>query len=282
MNILIIVGLIYFLFYIYTILFGVKIPLQNVNFFSGGLGQGKTLLATIRAIKLYKSKLFNYYIDRYVFLSKKAVRPRIYATYPILLKDYKISNLFRKKKNKKSKVYCNVLLKEHLTGKIRLPEKVIVVMDEASVYFPSENKKADKEIIWNFKFFRHFTDGHLFLTDQSISEISKSVRNRVNKVYILSNFNKHFLTLFRSFGMSVHKMEYSEDIVNFNNINDLTEFRLLSFFGKKRYESRYMKKSYEPKVDEEIRSKFLSSYIFKDSFDKAKDEYLKKIKKLGE
>jgi len=76
---LIIIGII--IYFIWQMLFSVKLKLQTVNFYSGGLGSGKTLKATDTAIKLQRKA---WLLNKLTFGLVK--EREIYSNYPILIK----------------------------------------------------------------------------------------------------------------------------------------------------------------------------------------------------
>ncbi|MEM1974015.1 MAG: zonular occludens toxin domain-containing protein [Thermoplasmata archaeon] len=304
-----------------------KLQLQTVNFYSGGLGSGKTLMATKTAIKLRNRSKLGYYIlgikpyisfiilfsgielfimlvlksrllviftipvfialilivynKREIIKGKFQVR-EIYSTYPIFLgfkklkKEEKIElkqelkELLIDKKVNKSRIkelklilkkgrkeYSKKFTNSHLLGDYELPQKVIVVIDEASKYFPNEARKAPVELTESVRWFRHFTGGTIIMTDQSVGDINIAIRRRINVVYHFSSFRTLF---FKFFSLEVVRLNYLEDIVaNVNNISDLKFRRLFDAFGKKRYESRYMRKQYQPSeiFNEEYKDLFM-------------------------
>lgn len=244
--IIIVIG--FLVFVLWNVFFSVKLRLQTVNFYSGGLGSGKTLKATDTAIKLRnKSK-----IAHYLTFKKRPIR-EIYSNFPILLKGKK-KNLKRyykdleKGKEVEPKDYglefSKILTKEHILGIERLPERVIVVLDEASSVFPNQMRKSDENITYAFRWFRHFTDGTLILADQSIGDIDIAIRRRVNIVYNFSNFRK---IPFLCYWIDVNKINYMEDVItNIHDVNNFQSSRIFGFFGKRKFSSRYMKKFYNP------------------------------------
>src|SRR5690554_169935 len=244
--VIIIIGFI--IFVLWNVFFSVKLRLQTVNFYSGGLGSGKTLKATDTAIKLRnKSK-----IAHYLTFKKRPIR-EIYSNFPILLKGKK-KNLKRyykdlekgkevEPKNYKLK-FSKILTKEHILGIERLPERVIVVLDEASSVFPNQMRKSDESITYAFRWFRHFTDGTLILCDQSIGDIDIAIRRRVNIVYNFSGFRK---IPFLCYWIDVNRINYMEDVItNVNDVNNFENSRIFGFFGRRKFSSRYMKKFYNP------------------------------------
>lgn len=215
------------------------IRLQTITFFSGGLGSGKTFLATKLAIGLYKKSVFLHYLTFGLVKIRE-----VYSNYPILLKRGK---------------YSNVLHKGHLMGEYKLSERAIVVLDEASSVFPNQAKKSDVLLSYNIRWFRHFTNGNLIMTDQSIGSIDIEVRRRVNIVYNLHTFRKLF---FMFYMVSVEQISYMEDVSTFVNIKDVdspTKKHFGIFPFRKSYASRYMKKHYN--VSSTYENTFIDKYL---------------------
>jgi len=219
---------------ILSTMFSVKLRLQTVNFYSGGLGSGKTLTAVTTAVNLYRrSKLFS-------FLSFGLVKKReVYSNFPIILEF---------KRKKKEVVYSNILTKNHILGVDRLPEKVIVVLDETSTIFPNQPRKSDVDLTTAIRWFRHWTDGTMIMCDQSIGDIDITIRRRINVVYNLSSMRRYWFLRWWCYKIDVNRINYMEDVIT--NISDVDRFKvnnIFRWFGrKKRYESRYMRKSYNP------------------------------------
>lgn len=193
---------------------------QTINFFSGGLGSGKTFMITRMAVNSYRLSV----IIHYLTLKKRPIR-QVFSNYPIRLSKKK---------------WSQKLTKMHLLGQIRLPERCIVVLDEASTMFPNQNKKSDEIVTYSIRWFRHFTNGMILMADQSIGDIDIAVRRRVNKVYNLSTFRKFW----KFYTVEIEEISYTEDLTNYVQIRDIND-KFKKFRGvfplKKQYASRYAK-----------------------------------------
>ncbi len=214
-------------------IFSVQLKLQTVNFYSGGLGSGKTLTATTTAVNLYRrSKWLN------ILSFGKIKKREVYSNYPIILEF---------KKKKKEQVYSKILTKNHILGIEKLPEKVIVVLDEASTLFPNQARKSDVDLTTAIRWFRHWTNGTMILCDQSIGDIDITIRRRINVVYNLSSMRRYWFLKWWCYKIDVNRINYMEDVIT--NISDVDTFKvnnIFRWFGKRRYESRYMMKTYNP------------------------------------
>ena len=135
-----------------------------------------------------------------------------------------------------------------LLGKVRIEERAIVIIDEASLIFPNQNKRSDPVIVWNFKLAGHFYDPSIIMTTQSIGDLDVSVRRVINVVYNVSSFRKLFFFFYK---IDCDKINYMEDVItNVNDIKEENHMFLFGWLGPRRYESRYMKKYYKPEEDD--------------------------------
>lgn len=262
-------------------LFSYKLKLQTINFYSGGLGSGKTLRAVVTAIKLRRISVVNHALFCWNLgllpKFKEATKIRkIYSNFPILIKGkYKdvvrVNNEIKKlkeskDKNKDKKIakldayaknkfeFSIPLKKDHILGKTRVEEHSIVVLDEVQIMFPNQKNRSDPEVIWNLTFARHFHNSTIIMCSQSIGNVDIAIRRVINVVYNFSSFRKFLLFFYK---MDVNKINYMEDvIVNTNDVNEDDTLRIWGMFGKRRYNSRYMKDYYKPNDDKDNNFEF--------------------------
>lgn len=251
------------------LLFSYKLKLQTINFYSGGLGSGKTLKAVDTAIKLRRrsilaNKLFAWNLGKLPRFKDRFKIRKIYSNFPILLKGkYKdvirVNDKIKALKEQKGKekeidrlqkyakehfVFSIPLTKDHMIGKARVEEHSIIVLDEVQIMFPNQKNRSDPEVIWNMTFARHFHNSTIIMCSQSIGNVDVAIRRVVNVLYNLSSFKK---VLFFFYKIDVNKINYMEDVVvNTNDVNEDDCLKLFSIFGKRRYNSRYMKDYYKP------------------------------------
>lgn len=280
MLIILIIGIIYIF---YKLWLSVPFELQVINFFSGGLGSGKTLEATTLAINLRnRSKLKYYLLNKYYFITislltiilstisikyikikwlklacvsfiiimfvimiikNKIIRNKykirtIYSNYPILINE-----------KKKVKEWSKPLTREHWLGIKEMEENAIIIIDEVDRMFPSLAKKSDEELEKATQQIRHWLNPTVIMVSQSLGSVDIAIRRRINVVYNLSGHKKIFWKLYKE---DINKIVYMEDIItNINDINEIKPKRHFGFYGKKRYESRYMKEFYRPEKTKE-------------------------------
>lgn len=144
-------------------------------------------------------------------------------------------------------IYSNELLREHITGELRLKEHSIIATDEAGTFFPFQNKRSNPDLIWDLTYFRHYTDSTLLVACQSIGNVDISFRRVMNTLYSLSNYTN---LIFRFYKIDVQKIVYNEDanVVNTNDINKDNTLKIIKrHYKTPRYNSRYMRKFYKPK-----------------------------------
>ena len=263
---------------LYNCLFRIKLKLQTINFYSGGLGSGKTLQATKTAIKLRNRSILGYYligkhpinftvslfitltfiifgflkvnfaslflfginililiclIKKREILKRNYQIRRIYSNYPIMIKI-----------TKKKIYYSTPLTRNHLLGIDKVDEHSIIVLDEAQIMFPNQKNRSDPTVIWNLTFARHFHNSTIIMCSQSIGNMDVALRRVVNVVYNFSSFRR---LLFFFYKVDVDKINYMEDVIqNVNNVQEENHMFYFGMFGKRRYNSRYMKEYYNP------------------------------------
>lgn len=275
---------------LYNYFFKIKLKLQTINFYSGGLGSGKTLQATKTAIKLRNRSVFTHYligkspiifaISLFLVLNllNLAIFKGNFATFiflginililvliiskrKILKEKYKIRKIYSNypiliKKTRKKIIFSEPLKREHLLGIERVEEHSIIVVDEAQIMFPNQKNRSNPVVIWNFTFSRHFHNSTIIMCSQSIGNMDIALRRVVNVVYNFSSFRKILLFWYK---VDVDKINYMEDVIT--NINDVKEDNHMFYFGmfgKRRYNSRYMINYYNPN------DSIISNYKFTD------------------
>lgn len=162
------------------------LPNNTVVGFVGTMGSGKTFLSVREAKKEYKKVKLTHIFCKYLviprfFFPKWRRRPYLFSNIPI-----KISHFGKRK-------YCNVLKREHILREELLPEGAITNIDEigqVASQWEYENPYVREQLADFTRFYRHWIDGRMFVTDQSSDNIVKVVRCRLGIIYHLNNFHR--------------------------------------------------------------------------------------------
>jgi hypothetical protein len=207
MDIILIILVVPVLFYLVLSFKQKKLPNNTVIAFTGGLGSGKTLLAVRHAIQSYRRSIRQYYYERYIpilnmFPKKFKEKPQFYSNIPVRV-GFGIWG----------KRMAQVLTYEHLTLQTRIEEYSTLLIDELGQFanqYEYDNPFVQQYIQEFVRFFRHYVDGRMFITDQSSSNIVVSIRRRINQIYNLSNF--HRILFF--YKVNVAEIHITEDLLN--------------------------------------------------------------------
>lgn len=207
MDILLIILILGALFYLVISFKQKRVPNNTIVAFTGGLGSGKTLLAVRHAIQDYRKKMFNYYLERWLpilnLLPKKyKEKPQFYSNIPVRVGWFWYG-----------KRMARVLTYEHLTLQTRIEEYSTILIDELGQFanqYEYDNPFVQQYIQEFIRFFRHYVDGRMFITDQSSSNIVVSIRRRINQIYNLSNFRK----ILFFYKVNVSEIHITEDLLN--------------------------------------------------------------------
>lgn len=244
--------------------------------FTGEMGAGKTYKAVDTAVKQYKKNLFSIKFHNLIrkLLNKvikhhnkkitfKASNPKrkhigkIWKERELQQLPRLISNIPIRIKGGKHELWSNVLTKEMLIltkDKIhaleKIPEYSIIVIDELPQLVDQFN--WDLEEVQNnlnefITFLRHYINGLLIITAQSIDQVVKPIRQKMNTFYWLSNWRKF---LFFFYKVDVCQFISSELVANVNTgfIEDNTKTNY-GILHKHRYDSRCYSERYTQQPD---------------------------------
>lgn len=186
----------------------------NVFLISGAVKTGKTLLSVHLAKKEYRRNVRNWHIKCFFLklLGKKKdelpLRPMLYSNIPL------------------ARVKFNVLTMKIILQKVRIPDKSVVLIDEASLLADStlwNDKYINNKLMRFVKLFAHYSHGGKLIIDtQSISDLHFSFKRCMNNyLYIYSRTKFPFITI-----MKVREMLYSEDGSLTNNSNQDIELSM--------------------------------------------------------
>lgn len=143
--------------------------------FSGTPGSAKTLTAVHKAVNEWRIMHFVWRINP---KRKPSKEPVLYSNIPVVLK----------RRGDEIVTLSTPLEKEHLTLEKPLTENCIVLIDELST-LADQHQYNDPNVCERlgkfFKFYRHFTGkGHLYITEQSPSCITKPIRDKLGEICI--------------------------------------------------------------------------------------------------
>lgn len=187
------------------------VPEQHVVMYSGTIGSGKTYIGVHEARAAYfrQAKRYKRYTKKYNFLYRFFVpsgkyEPHLFSTIPIKLG----------RKNGKP-VFCEVLKKEHLLMEERLPEGAILFIDEIGAFasqWDFNNPQVQEKLQYFMRYFRHFLDGRMIVTDQSVGRVCKPIRELIGRVFWLHDFHR-WLWILPFYDVAVIPMMMVEDSV---------------------------------------------------------------------
>ena len=268
-----------------------RLPNNNIICFTGTLGSGKTYLAVAQALRTYKRQRLKHFFYRKLrflrpllcfFMPECKFPASLYSNIPIQIN-------FSKKRPR----YALPLTKEHLLMMELLPERAVVLIDELGQIcsqWEFDNPYVMQNVQTLVRFFRHFTNGKMFVTDQVSSNIVKPIRDRLGYVYQLNDFHRDMLLL-PFFKVDCIPLQNLDD--GGTNIEaDLNDISIFYFYGflpykwmkLKHYESRCFRKLYTENavrtVDafEELYTTYLIDMSVSDSVRKAYKRDLDKFR----
>jgi len=236
---------------------------------TGEMGAGKTYLAVDKAVKAYKGRLWRVKLSNWFTkqlnkiikhhnkkVVRKAIKPKFkghtwnerkYQALPRLLSNIPICI-----KRGKHEVWSNVIEKEMLTFEylqkeiVKLPEGSVLLIDELPQLVDQFNwdlEKVQNNLNEFITFVRHYFNGLLVITAQSIDQVVKPIRQKMNTFYYLSNWRKFLFFFYR---VDVIQFMSTELVNNFSE--GFVEDNMKTTYGilhRRRYDSRCYSARYE-------------------------------------
>lgn len=248
---------------------------RNMTAYTGGVGAGKTCLATRQAIKCYKRALRSWTWDcikARILFRELPEKPLLCSNVPILYKKKKTPEYHHavsewKKACRKARKegsaapdqleftatvpeYTAKIQSCELTAEIlflqeRIPESSVVVVDEVSSFLNQfeYNKNANVSLYDEFcRFCRQYFNGYVIVTDQCISNVILQIRRRLNTVYNLTK-HRYFCKINT---VLVREINISDEIVTVDTKDTNEPFGRYIWFGNwfKNYASRCFRYRY--------------------------------------
>lgn len=191
-----------------------RLVIPNVYLISGAVKTGKTLLSVHLAKKEYRRNIRSYYLRvlfmKLLFFKNKDLpkKPMLYTNIPL------------------GRCKFNLLTMDILLQKVRIPDKSVVLIDEASLLADStmiKDKNINNKLMRFVKLFAHYTHGGKLIIDtQSIADLHFSFKRCMNSyLYIYERTKYPFITV-----MKVREMLYSTDGSLVNNSNEDIELSM--------------------------------------------------------
>lgn len=223
----------------------VRLPKQSIVAFTGTLGSGKTYLAVKNAVKEYNKQNLKYKI--YMLLSWLPRRDKLLKSWKYSATMY--SNIpVRISKSKLS----TPLVKEDLLERGRLPEKCVVLIDEIGQFasqWDFDNPKVQENLATFIRFFRHWLDGKMFVTDQVADNIVKPIRSRLGMIYNLHDFRR-WAGVLPFYKVTAIPLLLIEDNTNAVESSTNEAYEDSYFFGylpyRKNKNNKYQSRCYKP------------------------------------
>lgn len=213
--------------------------MDTVVCFTGTLGAGKSLSAVHYSYRQWRKRIKWARYLRYVPIIGNKFE-KIY--YP-KAKFYSNIPIFTVKK-KKMTMITEVFTEEHMLGHEKLVEGSVVFIDEVGQFcsqWDFDNPKVMIDVQSFVRFFRHWTNGCLVLTDQSIDNIAKPIRCRIARYFELSDL--HYPVLSSVVGVSyIETLVGSEDSQRSEFETEKKRWRY--YLTKCNYDSRCFSETY--------------------------------------
>lgn len=188
-----------------------RINMPNVFLITGAVKTGKTFLSVHLARKEIRKARSIWRIKSFFLrcMGREIPnKPMLYTNIPIARTDY------------------NIVTMDILLCNVRIPDKSVVLLDEASLIADSmlyKDKRISDKLLRFVKLFAHYSHGGKLIIDtQSISDLHFAFKRCLNNyLYIYNRSKLPFITI-----MQVREMLYSEDNSMVNNAIDDIELSM--------------------------------------------------------
>lgn len=203
-----------------------RLVLPNVVLITGAPKTGKSALSVHLAIKQYRKNLIAWHIGkclwwlRYHNLKAYPIKPMLYSNIPL-------------------KYPHNMLTKDILLRRVKIPRKSVVLMDEVSLLADSmmfKNDSLNFQLLLFFKLYGHLSyGGYIFANSHTISDLHYSIKRVIGRyLYIYQTTKFPFVSL-----AQVREMAYSDDSNIVNNVNEDVEMSMRKILFLNRNYKKY-------------------------------------------
>lgn len=202
------------------------LKLPNVFLVTGAVKVGKSALSIHLGISTYRKNVICWHIGKFLYLAKNHTlegyvkKPMLYSNIPLNYPH-------------------NRLTKDIILRKKRIPNKSVVIIDEASLFADSQLIK-DKDINFNLmlfcKLFGHSTHGGtLIFNSQCVSDLHYAIKRSCGRyLYIYQSTKYPFITLSK-----VREMVFSDDTSVVNDVSQDLEMSMRTMFYFNHIYKRY-------------------------------------------
>ena len=221
--------------------------------YTGGVGAGKTCLATRQAIKCYKRALSSWKKERFkckILRRELPKKPLLFSNVPIIYK----------KEFRSCKLTPEVVLLQQ-----KIPQHSVIVVDEVSGFLNQfeYSKNGNVKLFDEFcRFVRQYIEGNCIINDQCSANVVLQIRRRLNTIYNLSK-HRYFFGLTT---VKVREINISDEIVAIDEKDTNEPYERFICFGNyfKWYQSRCYKNRYQvlPDVEPEYHDSLYTERLF--------------------
>lgn len=167
-------------------------PKTAVVAFTGTMGSGKTFSAVNSLKREYKWRRLTWRVKRAVWLvtgkrGEEPAEPSVWSNIPLLV---------RYSRNPKKRVYARPVTLALLTCEDKFPENSLVLLDEISVMcdqYDFDDPLVMERLGRLMKFYRHWTGGKVYITEQAVSCVTKPIRDKMGMVYQCEGLSRWLL-----------------------------------------------------------------------------------------
>lgn len=224
--------------------------------FTGGIGGGKSMNSVKVAIKAYRRYVFQWRIDCLKVKIRNWIRKDnqvLYPEKPAFKSNIPVLLAIRPWKPAGQRlVYSQVLTRDDLLLKTRIPVHSVVLLDELPQFinqFQWEDAKGELNEFMTF--FRHYVNGLFVCNAQSLDEVECHLRRKLGAYYYCFDFSPYFGLFYRCHILRCRVGDASVSLTNeYIDENSKWHYGLLAF---KPYDSRCFRHRYDKvkKVHEE-------------------------------